>query len=114
MTGNEFFRTITEEILDYVIREMTYVGADANGVAGFYSTQDTDPTPLRSGDDRSEGEEGKFFVWTPAEIRGILGNQASPLPSGGGREGGRRCGRIYGRLWCDPPRQRFDRFSTRL
>jgi uncharacterized protein YyaL (SSP411 family) len=35
---------------------------------GFYSTQDADPTPLCSGDDRSEGEEGKFFVWTPDEI----------------------------------------------
>jgi hypothetical protein len=67
---------------------MTYVGAGANdqqfrgtpklpsnaiGVAGFYSTQDADPTPLRSGDDRSEGEEGKFFVWTPDEIREVLG-----------------------------------------
>jgi uncharacterized protein YyaL (SSP411 family) len=30
LTGNEFFRTITEEILDYVVREMTYVGAGAN------------------------------------------------------------------------------------
>jgi uncharacterized protein len=80
VTGNEFFRTITEEILDYVVREMTYVGADANdqqfrrapklpsntaGVA-FYSTQDAD----------SEGEEGKFFVWTPDEIRAVLGSDA--------------------------------------
>jgi uncharacterized protein YyaL (SSP411 family) len=33
---------------------------------GFYSTQDAD----------SEGEEGRFFVWTPGEIRSILGGQA--------------------------------------
>jgi uncharacterized protein YyaL (SSP411 family) len=66
--------------LDYVVREMTYVGADANdqqfrhapklqseaaGVA-FYSSQDAD----------SEGEEGKFFVWTPDEIREVLGSDA--------------------------------------
>ncbi len=60
VTGNEFFRTITEEILDYVVREMT----DPRG--GFYSTQDAD----------SEGEEGKFFVWTPDEIREVLGDEA--------------------------------------
>jgi len=60
VTGNEFFRTITEEILDYVIREMT----DPSG--GFYSTQDAD----------SEGEEGKFFVWKPDEIREVPGDEA--------------------------------------
>jgi hypothetical protein len=72
VTGNEFFRTITEEILDYVVREMT----DAEG--GFFSTQDAD----------SEGEEGKFFVWTPDEIREVLGSQASLLPGGGDGRGG--------------------------
>ena len=60
MTSNPFYRTITEETLDYVIREMT------DSAGGFYSAQDAD----------SEGEEGKFFVWTPDEIRTVLGDQA--------------------------------------
>jgi uncharacterized protein YyaL (SSP411 family) len=92
VTGSEFFHTITEEILDYVVREMTCVDAcvdtqqlrsgpqlpsNSAGIAGgFYSTQDADPAPLRSGDDRSEGEEGKFFVWTVDEIRSVLGEEA--------------------------------------
>ena len=60
LTGNEFFRTITEEILDYAAREMT------DPAGGFCSTQDAD----------SEGVEGKFFVWTPDEIREVLGGEA--------------------------------------
>ena len=60
VTGEPFYRTIAEEILDYVVREMT------SPEGGFYSTQDAD----------SEGEEGKFFVWTPAEIRDLLGAEA--------------------------------------
>ena len=63
VTGNEFYKRITTEILDYVVREMT----DPNG--GFYSSQDAD----------SEGHEGKFFVWTPEEIRSVLGGSASGL-----------------------------------
>ena len=63
VTGNEFFRTITEETLDYVLREMT------DPAGGFYATQDAD----------SEGEEGRFFVWTPDEIREVLGEEADAL-----------------------------------
>ncbi|OYT72206.1 MAG: thioredoxin domain-containing protein [Chloracidobacterium sp. CP2_5A] len=55
-TGKPRYRQVVEETLDYVIREMTAPDG------GFYATQDAD----------SEGEEGKFFVWTPAEIHALL------------------------------------------
>jgi len=63
ITDNEFYKRSTTELLDYVIREMT------SPEGGFYSTQDAD----------SEGHEGKFFVWTPEEIRSVLGGSASGL-----------------------------------
>ncbi|MFO0945956.1 MAG: thioredoxin domain-containing protein [Planctomycetota bacterium] len=56
-TGRQIFRDATIETLDYVLREMT------SPEGGFYSTQDAD----------SEGEEGKFFVWSRSEIEKILG-----------------------------------------
>ncbi len=62
-TGDEFYRNIAEETLDYVAREMK----DERG--GFYSTQDAD----------SEGHEGKFFVWSPSEIEEILGAEDAAL-----------------------------------
>jgi uncharacterized protein YyaL (SSP411 family) len=70
VTGNGLFLTIAEETLSHVAREK----ADPGG--GFCFTQSADPTPLRSGDDHSEGEEGRCFVWLPDEIRGILGGDA--------------------------------------
>ena len=63
ITKDEYFKRKTEEILDYARREMT----DEPG--GFYSAQDAD----------SEGEEGKFFVWTPAELIAILGEDDARL-----------------------------------
>ena len=56
-TNNQFFKQIAVETLRYIEREMT----DPSG--GFYSATDAD----------SEGVEGKFFVWTPREIKEILG-----------------------------------------
>src|SRR5207244_4469691 len=67
-TRIEFFRRIASEVLDYVAREMT----DASGA--FCSATDAD----------SEGEEGTFFVWTPAQLREVLGS-----------ENGERAARIF-------------------
>ena len=63
LTKDTFARRIAEETLDYVKREMT----DVSG--GFYSSQDAD----------SEGEEGKFFVWSRAEIISSLGAEAGAI-----------------------------------
>jgi uncharacterized protein YyaL (SSP411 family) len=53
------YRRIAEETLEYIIRDMT----DQSG--GFYSSEDAD----------SEGEEGKFYVWTRKEVLTILGER---------------------------------------
>jgi len=60
ITGDAFFKLIAEEIYDYVLREMT------SSEGGFYSATDAD----------SEGEEGKFFVWSKAELEELLGENA--------------------------------------
>ena len=58
-TGNAYFREVAEQVIEYVLRDMT----DPSG--GFYSTEDAD----------SEGEEGKFYVWTPAQLRELAGRR---------------------------------------
>jgi len=58
VTKQASYRQVTTEVLDYILREMT------DPAGGFYSATDAD----------SEGVEGKFFVWTPAEIQSVLQN----------------------------------------
>ncbi len=60
ITGDPFYRHIAEEVYDYILREMT------TPEGGFYSTTDAD----------SEGEEGKFFVWSKADLEQLLGDDA--------------------------------------
>ncbi|MCH7763022.1 MAG: thioredoxin domain-containing protein [Candidatus Marinimicrobia bacterium] len=59
ITKNEFYARTTREIFTYVLRDMT------SPSGGFYSAEDAD----------SEGEEGKFYVWTNKEIIDILGEE---------------------------------------
>ncbi|MFC4075955.1 thioredoxin domain-containing protein [Salinithrix halophila] len=63
VTRKETYAQTVREIFTYVLRDMT----DAEG--GFYSAEDAD----------SEGVEGKFYVWTPAEVTEILGEQEGTL-----------------------------------
>ena len=60
ITGDREVARVTEETLLWVMREMTDEGG------GWYSALDAD----------SEHEEGKFYVWSIAELRSVLGDDA--------------------------------------
>ena len=62
-TGHRRHREVAERVVEYVLRDMRDEGG------GFYSAEDAD----------SEGEEGKFYLWTPDEVRSVLGEEESRL-----------------------------------
>ncbi|HEX9019134.1 MAG TPA: thioredoxin domain-containing protein, partial [Anaerolineaceae bacterium] len=79
MTGRPAFRQVCEQTLDFITREMTHPEG------GFFSSLDAD----------SEGEEGKYYLWSPEEIHAALPDPADrelfgriyPVPAEGNFEG---------------------------
>jgi uncharacterized protein YyaL (SSP411 family) len=63
VTRNEKLKMTAQEIFNYVSRDMT------SPEGGFYTAEDAD----------SEGEEGKFYTWTWAEIHEHLNNEEAEL-----------------------------------
>ena len=57
ITGEDIYAQTAREIFTYVLRDMTA------SEGGFFSAEDAD----------SEGEEGKFYIWTEQEIKEVLG-----------------------------------------
>jgi uncharacterized protein YyaL (SSP411 family) len=91
--GHERWRTVCERTLDWMLAEM-WDSEDG----GFYSAYDAD----------SEGVEGKFYVWTPAEIRAVLGDGADAVidyyrVTGPGNFEGANILNLIDRLDAEPP-----------
>ncbi len=63
VTGKEEYAAVAREIFTYALRDL------CSPSGAFYSAEDAD----------SEGEEGKFYVWTPDEIEGVLGKEEGGL-----------------------------------
>jgi len=63
VTGEPRYREVVEDIVGYVLRDLT------DPAGGFYAAEDAD----------SEGIEGKFYVWSPAEIRDVCGPDADEV-----------------------------------
>ncbi len=59
LTGHDHYRQVIEETVGYVLRDLRHPSG------GFYSSEDAD----------SEGEEGRFYVWTPEQIVEVLGQE---------------------------------------
>jgi uncharacterized protein YyaL (SSP411 family) len=66
ITGNPLFKRVAEETAAWVVGEMQ------SPEGGYYSALDAD----------SEGEEGKYYVWTPDEVRALLDDDEWAFASG--------------------------------
>ena len=78
VSGEARYAEVARDILDYVLRDMTHPDG------GFYSAEDAD----------SEGQEGKFYCWTRAELAELL--DAGGIQSGGPLFRHHRAGQLRG------------------
>jgi uncharacterized protein YyaL (SSP411 family) len=60
LTGYDRFRQVLAETIGYLLRDLRHEGG------AFFSAEDAD----------SEGEEGRFYVWTEAQVQDVLGDDA--------------------------------------
>ena len=96
--GDDLLRSVCEETLDWMLREMR--GQEG----GFYSALDAD----------SEGVEGRFYVWSVAELREVLGDDAdAAIVYFGATEGGNFEGRNILVRGVEPP-ERLPEIRRRL
>ncbi len=104
VTGQRSWRVAFEETIEYVLRDLSHPQG------GFFASEDAD----------SEGEEGRFYVWTPAQINEALGQRdgafacrALGITEQGNFEGGRSV--PYRAVELDPVDEaRFDALRARL
>jgi hypothetical protein len=68
-SGTALYRERAVETVDWLHREMIALDAEGAATGAFAATLDAD----------SEGEEGRFYVWTAAEVDAVLGDDAAPF-----------------------------------
>jgi uncharacterized protein YyaL (SSP411 family) len=100
VSGDEILRRTAEETLDWTLREMRAPEG------GFYSALDAD----------SEGVEGKFYVWTVAELRDVLGSDADAAIDwfGATEQGNFEGANVLESRGPEPPAEVRDRVRGRL
>jgi hypothetical protein len=71
-TRDDFYATVAEDTLAYVIRDLT------DPAGGFYSAEDADSIPPEdAGDPAAHKSEGAFYIWSDEEIEKLLGDDAA-------------------------------------
>jgi hypothetical protein len=104
-TGNPAYRTVARETLDYLLRDLR------DPAGGFHSSEDAD----------SEGEEGRFYVFTPGQVGAALGPQAGErfcqafgITAQGNFEHGASVPNRIGRTGPEPDQAELDRLRLQL
>ena len=80
VTGEARFRQVLDETVGYVLRDLRHEAG------GLFSAEDAD----------SEGEEGRFYVWRPEEIRAACGDDVEAAEGAIGWYGVTRAGNFEG------------------